>query len=104
MIKKTVVCDRCKKRKPNVLIEKPEFMPNNTVLCNDCVQTYYDLDCDLHCAFCGQNVKACISTQFDYEIFCSPACAVRYKESTTVRAFTEDDEKMLTDEGDEGTE
>lgn len=100
MIKKTVVCDRCEKRKPKVLIEKPRFTPKNTVLCDDCVQAYYDLDCQ-PCASCGQPVKAYISTKYDYEVFCSPICAIRYKEETTVRTFTEDDEKMLLGENEE---
>lgn len=108
MIKKTVVCDRCKKNKPWVIIPKSYRLKSNTVLCKDCAQYYYELACGIRCANCGEQIVAGPGCRCRSGTFCSPLCAIQYAEGyngddeKSARYFTEEDEKMLL--GEDGKE
>lgn len=101
MIKKTVVCDRCEKGKPYVIIPKSNKLASNTVLCRECAECYYDLDCSPKCTNCGISIvgNPCCKTGCD--LFCSRLCAIKYCEGHSgndeqmARYFTDEDEKML---------
>lgn len=108
MIKKTVVCDRCKKREPWVIIPKSDKLKSNTVLCKECAIYYYDLACNVKCANCGEPIMAGTVCRYGIRTFCSPLCAIQYIEGYNgddgqrARYFTEEDEKMLL--GEDGKE
>lgn len=107
MIKKTVVCDRCKKGKPFVIIPKSKKLPENEVFCRECANHYYHLSCDIGCANCGEPIVAGPGCRCSFGTFCSPICAIQYAEGyngddeQSARYFTEEDEKMLLSEDEE---
>ena len=106
MIKKAVVCDRCKKREPWVIIPESDKLQSNTVLCKQCALYYYDIDCSAKCASCGISIVGNPCCKIGFDLFCSPMCAIRYREKhygdhEEPRYFTEDDEKMLLGEDEE---
>lgn len=105
MIKKTVVCDRCEKGKPWVIIPKSDKLASNTVLCRECAKYYYDLSFDIKCANCGGSITAVPSCICFCRPFCSSLCAIQFCEGHSgndeqrARYFTESDEKMLLGDG-----
>lgn len=106
MIKKTVVCDRCERGKPWVIIPKSDKLASNTVFCKECAEMYYDLDCTPKCTNCGISIigNPCCKTGSD--LFCSRLCAIKYcerhyGENEEPRYFSDHDEKMLIGEDEE---
>ena len=101
MIKKTVVCNRCEKGKPYVIIPKSKTLPENEVLCRECANYYYDLSCGIECANCGEPIVAGPGCRCRFGTFCSPLCAIQYSEGHSgndeqrARYFSDRDERML---------
>lgn len=96
-MKKTVVCDKCKKNKPWVIIPESIGLKNNTVFCKECAQAHYGIDSSLKCTKCGISIVGNPCCKIDNDLFCSPMCAIQYIEryNEKPRCFTEDDENML---------
>ena len=107
MIKKTVVCDRCKKNKPWVIIPASIRLHSNTVFCEECARYYYEIDCSAKCNNCGVVIAEKPLCRIGSDLFCSTLCAMQYWERhcgvhEEPRYFTEEDEEMLL--GEDGKE
>ena len=107
MIKKTVVCDRCKKGKPFVIIPKSKKLPENEVLCKECANYYYEIEYDIRCDNCGDQIVNGPGCKCRFGTFCSSLCAIQYAEGHNgndeqrARYFSERDERMLLGENEE---
>lgn len=107
MIKKTVICDRCKKGEPWVIIPKSKKLLSNTVFCKKCADYYYDIEYNIRCDNCGELITAGPGCRCRFGTFCSPLCAIQHAERINgddeekARYFTEDDEKMLLGEDEQ---
>lgn len=95
MIKICVVCDRCRKEKPYIIIRDSKGLGKNVVMCKRCAEYYYDLSHDgLKCASCGRLLSGDI-VKSNSSHFCSLECAVRNIEHCTVGIYTQEHEQEL---------
>ena len=96
MIKKQIVCDRCEKENPSIIIRDSKKLCKNSVLCKRCAEYYYHLDDNsIKCDGCGKVLYGRDVFGGRYAYYCSLECAVRGIEGGSVEKYTQEHEQEL---------
>jgi hypothetical protein len=105
MIKKQVVCDRCEKEKPCIIIRDSKKLGKNSVLCERCAEYYYDLSHKkIECCGCGKVLCGMDVFEGRYAFYCSLECAVSVIEGCGVEKYTQEHEQKLLESKEKGDE
>ena len=105
MIKKMLVCDRCKSRLAELIIPVTRSVGTNLVLCEECARFYYDvIDVKLKCENCGKIVeigqKLYTFAELSTPYFCSAECVLSFTEHCNAHRLTEEEVKALIEKGE----